>query len=72
MTGPVDAHVSTDVYLPGTRTLAIPQGAKALGEAVKVGGFGQQRLAVTFHNIQVFQEGKPFCSIHLAQDPGLD
>jgi type IV secretory pathway VirB10-like protein len=72
MTGPVDAHVSTDVYVPGTRDLVIPQGAKALGEATKVGAFGQQRLAVTFHKLQVFQEGKPFCSIALEKDPGLD
>lgn len=72
MTGPVDAHVSTDVYVPGTRDLVIPQGAKALGEATKVGAFGQQRLAVTFHKLQVFQEGRPFCSIALEKDPGLD
>jgi type IV secretory pathway VirB10-like protein len=72
MTGPVDAHIATDVYVPGSRTLVIPQGAKALGEANKVGSFGQQRLAVTFHAIQIFQHGQPFCTIQLAHDPGLD
>jgi type IV secretory pathway VirB10-like protein len=72
MTGPVDAHIATDVYIPGTRTLVIPQGAKALGEANKVGSFGQQRLAVTFHAIQIFAHGQPFCTIQLAHDPGLD
>ena len=71
MTGPVDAHVSTDVYLPGTRTLVLPQGAKLLGEANKVGAFGQQRLAVTFHKAQIFRDGQ-MCNIELAHDPGLD
>jgi type IV secretory pathway VirB10-like protein len=72
MTGPVDAHVATDVYVPGTKVLAIPQGAKLLGEAQKVGSFGQQRIAVSFHAAKVFEEGKPFCSIALDKDPGLD
>jgi type IV secretory pathway VirB10-like protein len=72
MTGPVDAETRSDVYVPGTRDIAIPKGAKLLGEAQKVGGLNQQRLAVTFHRILVFPQGKPFCSIALTNDPALD
>jgi type IV secretion system protein TrbI len=49
--GPVNAMITTDVYLPGTRLLLIPQGARAIGEASSVLNFGQQRLAVAFHRI---------------------
>lgn len=72
MTGPVRAHVSTDVYVPLTHTLVLPQGTKLLGVAAKVGQLGQQRLAVTFHTAQIFQKDKPFCTIPLSGDPGLD
>jgi type IV secretory pathway VirB10-like protein len=51
--GPVNAMITTDVYLPGTRLLLIPQGARLLGEASKVTLSGQQRLAVSFHRIIV-------------------
>jgi type IV secretion system protein VirB10 len=51
--GPVNCMITTDVYLPGTRLLLIPQGARVLGEASKVSAFGQQRLAVAFHRIIV-------------------
>jgi type IV secretion system protein VirB10 len=51
--GPVNCMITTDVYLPGTRLLLIPQGARVLGEASKVSAFGQQRLAVAFHRILV-------------------
>ncbi|MBV8834118.1 MAG: TrbI/VirB10 family protein [Acidobacteriaceae bacterium] len=51
--GPVNCMITTDVYLPGTRTVVIPQGARVLGEASKVSSFGQQRLAVAFHRILV-------------------
>ncbi|MFL6464604.1 MAG: TrbI/VirB10 family protein [Bryobacteraceae bacterium] len=71
MTGPVDAETRSDVYIPGTREIAIPQGAKLLGTAQKVGGLNQQRLAVTFHRILVFPQGQPFCSIKL-MGPALD
>jgi type IV secretion system protein VirB10 len=50
--GPVNGMVTTDVYLPGTKLLLIPQGARVLGEASKVSTFGQQRLAVAFHRIE--------------------
>jgi type IV secretory pathway VirB10-like protein len=51
--GPVNCMITTDVYLPGTRLVLIPQGARVLGEAGKVSSFGQQRLAVAFHRILV-------------------
>lgn len=51
--GPVNCLITTDVYLPGSRLVVIPQGARALGEASKVSSFGQQRLAVAFHRILV-------------------
>jgi len=51
--GPVNAMITTDVYLPGTRLLLIPQGARAMGEASSVSNFGQQRLAVAFHRIMI-------------------
>jgi type IV secretory pathway VirB10-like protein len=71
LTGPVDAETRSNVYVPGTREIAIPQGAKLLGTAQKVGGLNQQRLAVTFHRILVFPQGQPFCSIKLT-GPALD
>lgn len=51
--GPVNAMITTDVYLPGSRLLLIPQGARAMGEASSVSNFGQQRLAVAFHRIMI-------------------
>ena len=51
--GPVNCLITTDVYLPGTRLVVVPQGARALGEASKVSSFGQQRLAVAFHRILI-------------------
>ncbi len=52
-TGPVNCMITTDVYLPGTRLMLIPQGARVLGEASKVASFGQQRLAVAFHRVLI-------------------
>ena len=49
--GPVNVMVTNDVYKPGTRLVLIPQGARGMGEAKQVAGFGQQRLAVAFHRI---------------------
>jgi type IV secretion system protein VirB10 len=65
--GPVIAQVSTDVYDPKTWRVVIPQGARILGEASKVSGFGQERLAVTFH--RVLWNGH---SLSLDKAPGLD
>jgi type IV secretion system protein VirB10 len=65
--GPVNSMITTDVYLPGTRMLLIPQGARVLGEASKVIAFGQQRLAVAFHRIIV--PGLRTYSIPLDKEP---
>jgi type IV secretion system protein TrbI len=65
--GPVNCMITTDVYLPGTRLILIPQGARVLGEAGKVSSFGQQRLAVAFHRILV-PGLKPY-SIPLDKEP---
>jgi type IV secretory pathway VirB10-like protein len=65
--GPVNCMVTTDVYLPGTRLLLIPQGARVLGDSSKVSSFGQQRLAVAFHRILV-PGLKPY-SIPLDKEP---
>jgi type IV secretory pathway VirB10-like protein len=68
--GPVNCMITTNVYLPGTRLLLIPEGARVLGDASKVSAFGQQRLAVAFHRIIV--PGLHFYSIPLdKQVPGL-
>src|SRR5262249_49418397 len=47
--------------------LLIPQGARVLGEAKKVEGFGQQRLAVVFHRL-IMPDGY---SVNLDQFHGL-
>ena len=65
--GPVNCMITSDVYVPDTRTIVIPQGARVLGEASKVSSFGQQRLAVTFHRILV--PGLRPYSIPLEKDP---
>jgi hypothetical protein len=44
--GLVNCMITTDVYLPGTRLLLIPQGARVLGEASKASAFGQQRWKI--------------------------
>ncbi|HEX3684979.1 MAG TPA: TrbI/VirB10 family protein [Bryobacteraceae bacterium] len=65
--GPVNCMITTDVYLPGTRLILIPQGARVLGEASKVSSFGQQRLAVAFHRILI--PGLNSYSIPLDKEP---
>src|SRR5947209_1853842 len=44
MAGPVDAETRSNVYLPGTREIVIPQGAKLLGLDRKSTRLNQQRL----------------------------
>lgn len=75
MSGPVDAHITTDVYAPGTRILLLPHGTRMIGAATKVGNLDQARLAITFHRIFVYPpvavSPQP-CSIELGQAlPGL-
>lgn len=52
-TGPVTVQVSNDIPYPGTTDVAIPQGSLFFGEAQKVTAQFQQRLAVTFHRLQM-------------------
>lgn len=65
--GPVNCMITTDVYLPGTRLVVVPQGARVLGEASKVASLGQQRLAVSFHRVIV--PGLHSYSIPLDKEP---
>jgi len=51
MAGPVECLVSNDVYSHDRQHLLIPAGTKLLGESRKVEGFGQSRLAVSFHRM---------------------
>jgi type IV secretory pathway VirB10-like protein len=57
MTGPIDAHVSMDVYVRNSRILIIPKGSKLQGESQKVAAVNQTRLAVAFHSVQVYLPG---------------
>lgn len=74
MTGPVECHVTSDVYALGTQTVVIPAGSRVLGQSNKVGNFGQQRLLVTFHRMLVNDSlGAPLYSIPLTpQESGMD
>jgi type IV secretion system protein VirB10 len=70
MSGPMDAHFTEDVYLPGTRTLVIPQGSKAIGQTVQVGNTNQRRIAITFTKVQRDPANRA-CDITLSE-PALD
>lgn len=65
--GPVVAQVSTPVYDSVTWREVIPQGARILGDAGKVGGFGEERLAVMFHRVTWTGH-----DLSLDKAPGLD
>jgi type IV secretion system protein TrbI len=49
--GPVDCLLTNDVYSRDRQHVLIPAGTRILGEAKKVEGVGQQRLAVVFHRL---------------------
>jgi type IV secretory pathway VirB10-like protein len=70
-TGPVKVQVANDVYYPDTTDLAIPQGSIFLGEAQRVSGANQQRLAVGFNILQYQRDGKLY-QVSLDKLPGLD
>jgi type IV secretory pathway VirB10-like protein len=65
--GPVTCMVTEDVYSRDRQHLLIPAGSKVLGEAKKVDGFGQARLAVVFHRL-LMPDGY---SVNLDQFNGL-
>jgi type IV secretory pathway VirB10-like protein len=71
-TGPVKVQVENDIPFPRTDEIAIPQGALFLGEAQKVSAQFQQRLAVSFHMLQIGVTAGHTKQISLDKFPGLD
>jgi type IV secretory pathway VirB10-like protein len=66
--GPVKVMVSNPVYSHDGQHVLIPEGSFLLGDTQKVSGFGQKRLAVTFHRLLMADE----YSVDLDQFHGLD
>jgi type IV secretory pathway VirB10-like protein len=66
--GPVKVMVSNPVYSHDGQHVLIPEGSFLLGDTQKVSGFGQKRLAVTFHRLLMPDE----YSVDLDQFHGLD
>jgi type IV secretory pathway VirB10-like protein len=66
--GPVKVMVSNPVYSHDGQHVLIPEGSFILGDVQKVAGFGQKRLAVTFHRL-LMPDGY---SVDLDQFHGLD
>lgn len=66
--GPVKVMVSNPVYSHDGQHVLVPEGSFILGDVQKVAGFGQKRLAVTFHRL-LMPDGY---SVDLDQFHGLD
>lgn len=66
--GPVNAMVTTPVFAHGGQAVVIPAGARLLGTASPVTGWGDSRLAVRFHRL-VLPDGRTFS---LEQFQGLN
>ena len=66
--GPVKVMVTDPVYNQDRQHILIPEGSFLLGDVQKVSGFGQTRLAVTFHRM-LMPDGY---SVDLDQFHGLD
>ncbi|HTV05784.1 MAG TPA: TrbI/VirB10 family protein [Acidobacteriaceae bacterium] len=66
--GPVKVMVTNPVYSRDRQHVLIPEGTFILGDAQKVSGFGQKRLAVAFHRM-IMPDGY---SVDLDQFHGLD
>ncbi len=66
--GPVKVMVTNPVYSQDRQHVLIPEGTFILGDAEKVSGFGQKRLAVVFHRL-LMPDGY---SVDLYQFHGLD
>lgn len=49
--GPVVCMLTNDVYSQDRQHLLIPAGSKLLGETKHIDGFGQRRLALSFHRV---------------------
>jgi type IV secretory pathway VirB10-like protein len=65
--GPVLCLVSTPVYSRDRQRVLVPVGSRVVGEASKVTGVGQERLAVAFHRL-VMPDGY---AVNLDQFTGL-
>ena len=66
--GPVKVMVTDPIYSQDRQHVLIPAGTFLLGSVEKVAGFGQKRLAVTFHRL-LMSDGY---SVDLNQFHGLD
>lgn len=66
--GPVKVMVTDPVYSRDRQHVLVPEGSFILGDVQKVSGFGQKRLAVTFHRL-LMPDGY---SVDLDQFHGLD
>ncbi|HEX4005495.1 MAG TPA: TrbI/VirB10 family protein [Acidobacteriaceae bacterium] len=66
--GPLKVMVTNPIYSQDRQHLLIPEGTFILGDVQKVAGFGQKRLAVTFHRM-LMPDGY---SVDLDQFHGLD
>ena len=66
--GPLKVMATNPVYSQDRQHLLIPEGTFLLGDVQKVTGFGQKRLAVTFHRM-LMPDGY---SVDLDQFHGLD
>lgn len=66
--GPVKVMVTNPVFSQDRQHVLIPEGTFMLGEVQKVSGFGQRRLAVSFHRM-IMPDGY---SVDLEQFHGLD
>lgn len=71
-TGPVKVQVENDIPFPRTDEIAIPQGSLLHGEARMGPGQFQQRLAVSFHMLQIGVTAGNSRQISLDKFPGLD
>ena len=66
--GPVKVMVTDPVYSRDRQHVLVPEGSFILGDVQKVSGFGQKRLAVSFHRL-LMPDGY---SVDLDQFHGLD
>jgi type IV secretion system protein VirB10 len=66
--GPLKVMVTNPIYSQDRQHLLVPEGTFILGDVQKVSGFGQKRLAVTFHRL-IMPDGY---SVDLDQFHGLD
>lgn len=66
--GPVKVMVANPIYSQDRQHVLIPAGTFILGDVQKVAGFGQKRLAVTFHRM-IMPDGY---SVDLDRFHGLD